>query len=74
MFGVIGTAFLFVFGLWWCKDVIGRFPKDLNEFRTAKRSADKGIIVFFWVLTAGILILVGWFAWGLIGNILRAFQ
>jgi hypothetical protein len=67
-FGIILNAILFALGVVWCKEIFGRFRSELARFRITKDSAEKGVIVFFWVLTAVILLLMVNFAGGLVMN------
>ncbi len=55
-FGVIWIAILLVAGLAWCKEVLGRFRKDLAEVRGEGDTITKGVIISIWILT---LIIAG---------------
>jgi hypothetical protein len=50
-----------------------RFPADRKRLKESQDSGEKGVIIFFWVLTAGILIIIVNFAWGFLRTILSAF-
>jgi hypothetical protein len=71
-FGVLVQAILLVAGLWWCKEMWDRFPADRKRLKESQDSGEKGVIIFFWVVTAGIVILIVTFAWGLLRAILAA--
>ena len=73
-YGIVIYAILLVGGLWWCKEIIGRLPQDIEEFRTSDNTAEKGVIVFYWALTVVIILLIAFFLWGLIASILSAFR
>jgi hypothetical protein len=70
---VIFQAILVVFGFWWCKDVVCRLGKDCVELRGEGDLTAKGSIVFFWVLTAGIVMWMYRFLRGLLDSILESF-
>ena len=57
LFAVFLTI-LFVFGLWWCRDVYDRFPSDVACLKESNTFTEKFVIVFYWVLTVGILALM----------------
>jgi len=70
--GVILKAVLLIAGLWWCKEIFVRLPSDINELRESDKKFIKAVILFYWILTVGIIILIGKFVWGLISNIIEA--
>ena len=57
----------------WCKEVFGRVRTDVARLRKTDDSAEKGAIVFFWALTAGVLFLMVQFAIGVISGFASAF-
>lgn len=72
-YGLVISAILLVAGLWWCKEIIGRLPKDIEEFRTADNPADRIVILIFWALTVGVIFFIVQFIWGLIWNLMSGF-
>lgn len=68
-FGVVWNAVLLVIGILWCRDVFGRFATDLEEFRQSEDSAERGVIVFWWAVTAVIVLLMGNFVIANLRNI-----
>ncbi len=72
-FGVIIRAVLLVGGLWWCKVILERLRSDVARLRESEDSAEKGVIIFLWVVTVGILIYVGNFLIWMVRSILSAF-
>lgn len=72
-FRVIIRAVLLVGGLWWCKVILVRFGSDLVRLRESDDSAEKGVIIFLWAVTVGILIYVGSFLIWMVRSILSAF-
>jgi len=79
MFGGVGALGLFVKGvlliggLWWCKEVLGRFGKDLHRVRWEADATEKGVIVFIWGLTLVIAFFIVRFIAGLLKAILVYF-
>jgi len=62
---------LLVFGLWWCIDIFLRLPKDIAELRENSDALDKGLIVFYWILTLGIVWMIYSIVYGLVTRILQ---
>lgn len=58
MFRQFAIAALFFLGLWWCYEVIHRFPKDVKEIYEQKEAARTVAIIFIWALTVVIAILL----------------
>lgn len=72
IFRLLVTAILLVSGLAWCKEVAGRFPKDLAEVRGEGDATTKGVIILIWILTLIIAGFIARFLLGLIMPILNA--
>ena len=72
-FGVFLQAVLLVLGLLWCKEILGRLRSDIARLRESEETAEKGVIIFLWVVTAVILLLIVRFVLGLASGILSAF-
>ncbi|MHC4118390.1 MAG: hypothetical protein ACYSWO_12880 [Planctomycetota bacterium] len=51
MFLAAAVAGLYIVGLWWCCQVIRRFPEDLREILELKETARTLAIVFVWIVT-----------------------
>ena len=78
MFGVLNVAFflhalLLACGLWWCIRILGRFGRDLARVRGEADATEKGVIIAFWLITAGVLFLIIRFMAGLLKAILPYF-
>ena len=58
MFYSIALAGLYCFGVVWCAQVARRFRDDVVEIRERREVARTGSIVFIWVLTAGIAVVL----------------
>ena len=51
MFWAAAIAGLYVLGLWWCYEVIRRFPDDLREIFEQRETARTFAIIFVWIVT-----------------------
>jgi len=66
-FGVVLDAILLVLGLVWCREMFGRWRKDLAEFRTAGAGdGSRGALLFLWGVTAIVVLLLVNFAVGIL--------
>ncbi|MHC4790908.1 MAG: hypothetical protein ACYS8Y_05660, partial [Planctomycetota bacterium] len=52
MFSYFASIALFFLGVYWCYEVVKRFPDDINEFRQVKEPVRRIVIIFVWALTA----------------------
>jgi len=68
-FGVVINAILVVVGIVWCREMLGRWRRDFAEIRAPKDPADRQALVFLWVVTALIVLLLVNFAVGLLRNV-----
>lgn len=68
-FGVVINAILVVVGIVWCREMFGRWRRDLAEIRAPKDPTDRQVLVFLWALTAVIVVLLVNFAFGLLRNL-----
>ena len=78
MFGALSPyvfvkALLLAVGLWWCIRILGRFSRDLARVRGNADATEKGVIIVFWLITAGILFCIVRFVAGLVKAILPYF-
>ena len=58
MFQVFALAALYILGIWWCYEVIGRFRQDVQEIREIKGVTRKAAIIFIWAVTVIIALLL----------------
>lgn len=70
-FGMVISAFLFVFGLLWCKEIVGRWRDDVDELRSGSRIRQI-VTVGIWLITVGIIFWIVDLVWTLIKNIINA--
>ena len=47
-FGHIVKAVLFAVGVWWCKEIFSRLPKDIQEFKSPEDNTARPVILFYW--------------------------
>jgi len=57
MFLQLALAGLYILGLVWCYNVIGRFREDVQEIRELKEITRTAAIIFVWAIT-GIIAIV----------------
>lgn len=70
-FGTIITALLLVFGLLWCKEIVGRWRDDVDELRSANKTRQI-VTVGIWLITVGIIFWIVDLVWTLIKHIINA--
>jgi len=70
-FGDLIEIAILIIGIFWCREIFGRLPKDIEEFKNKKDGTTRFVIVFFWVITAGYLIFVIKFIWDIILSFLK---
>ena len=63
---LVVRAVLLVAGLSWCKEIFGRIGKDAGRLRPSDDTTEKGVIVFLWIVTLGILVLILRFVYGFV--------
>ena len=78
MFFTLAVVGLYALGVVWCYQVIRRFREDVQEIREVKEGARRGAIIFIWVLTViiaivliryGLAVMYGMASWfGLFGS------
>lgn len=72
--GNLIQAILFALGIWWCKEVFSRFQDDLAKMREPDDQADRIVIIIFWAITVGILLLCILFAWNIGASIVHGIR
>ena len=68
---LLAKGILLIAGLWWCWEVLKRFPKDVKELFGETDPTNKGIIVFFWGLTGIVATFIWNLGWSLARPILQ---
>lgn len=58
MYSRLAVVVVYAFGVMWCYQVVRRFREDVREIRELKEGVRTGVIIFFWVLTVLIAILL----------------
>ena len=69
-FRALAIASIYIFGLWWCYEVIRRFPKDVKEIFQDKQAIRTIAIIIVWILTIPIAIALIWYTIYMIRNFL----
>ncbi len=69
----IVLAICLALGTYWCIFVIARLREDIDELRTVKDKGRQAAIIFIWLVTLVIAVLLIRFAVGLVGDVVRAF-
>jgi hypothetical protein len=52
----LAIAAIYIFGLWWCYQVITRFRRDLQEIFELKEVTRTVVIIFVWIITIPIML------------------
>jgi hypothetical protein len=63
-FKALAIAAIYIFGLWWCYEVITRFRQDLREIFELKEVTRTVVIIFIWIIT--IPIMLGLFIYSIV--------
>ena len=72
MLSAVFQAMLFVFGLVWCKEIFDRFRSDVACLKESRTITEKVVIVFYWVLTVGVLALIIRFSIHIVASIVES--
>jgi hypothetical protein len=70
-FGMVIDAILLAVGLIWCKEMYGRWQKDLAEYEAAKDPSTRQALGFLWAITAVVALMIVNFLVGLLRNLGR---
>lgn len=65
---------LLALGLWWCKEVFQRLPKDIQVFKESRDGVQRAGVVAIWAITALILAGIAYFAWYVAVNAVKVFR
>lgn len=69
MFYSFALVGLYILGVWWCYEVIGRFREDIREIREVKGVTRTAVIIFIWILTVIIAIALIRYSFVIIKNL-----
>ena len=64
----IGRIAVLIFGFRWCQDVFGRLGSDIAILKESDDNADRVVVVVWWVITLGIILLMASVVWSLISR------
>ncbi len=67
--GMIANVALFVLGLAWCREMFGRWRRDLDEFRSSDDPDARRAIALLWGATTLIVILMVNFFVGILWSV-----
>ena len=70
LFRALAIASVYIFGCWWCYEVIRRFPQDVKEIFQLKQVVRTIVIIFIWVLTVPIALALIFYAFILMRNLI----
>jgi hypothetical protein len=70
MYTELAIATIYIFGLWWCYEVIRRFPRDVREMFDFKEVTRSFAIIVIWVLTIPVMLGVVIYGYVLVGRLL----
>jgi len=68
-FGIFLDAVLLVLGVLWCREMFGRWRRDLDEFRTTKNASVRQASAILWAVTALVVVLMINFFVGILHNV-----
>ncbi|MGD8499132.1 MAG: hypothetical protein PVJ86_00700 [Phycisphaerales bacterium] len=54
MIGAMALVGAYIFGIWWCYEVIRRFPQDVKEIFELKQIPRTVAMIFVWAITVPI--------------------
>jgi hypothetical protein len=57
-FGLVIDAVLVVLGILWCREMFGRWPKDVAEYRSTKDASTRQVLMILWGITALIVLML----------------
>jgi len=69
---VVLKAIVLVFGIFWCKEILGRWREDVSSLRELKDWTRRGAIIAVWLVTLGIIYLMARIVWGIAKPIIEA--
>jgi hypothetical protein len=70
----LAIASMYIFGCWWCYEVIRRFPQDIKEIFQDKQVARIISIIIVWILTVPIALALILYGFILIRNLISFAQ
>lgn len=73
-FHVLAIASAYIFGIWWCYEVIHRFRQDVKEIFQFKQVVRTVAIIIIWVLTIPIALALIWYTIYIIRNLISFAQ
>jgi len=68
-FGTVVNGVLLALGFLWCREMFGRWRKDLEEYRAAKDPSTRQALIVVWGITALVVVLLVNFLVGILINL-----
>ena len=68
-FSVLTHSALLVFGTMWCREMLGRWRRDLEEFRSTQDQSARLVLALLWVVTALVCVALSNSLLGLIESV-----
>lgn len=68
-FGIVVNAVLVVLGSLWCREMFGRWQKDLAEYKAAKDQSTRQALIIIWAITGLIVVMLLNFVIGILRNL-----
>lgn len=72
-FRALAIAAIYIFGLWWCYQVITRFRQDLQEIFELKEVTRTAVIIFVWIITIPIMLILVFYSFVIIKRLVWFF-
>ena len=69
MLWILIWAGLFAGAVYWCKLIFDRRHRDVRRLKESTDRAEKGVIIFMWIITGVIFLWLLNFAWWIISRI-----
>jgi hypothetical protein len=69
-FSALAIAVLYIFGLWWCYEVIARFRRDVREMFELKEITRTFVTIFIWIITVPIMLAVIFYGYVIISRLI----
>ena len=72
-FRALAIAAIYIFGLWWCYQVITRFRQDLREIFELKEVTRTVVIIFIWIITIPVMLGIAFYGYVIIRRLIWFF-
>jgi hypothetical protein len=69
-FSALAIAALYIFGLWWCYEVIARFRRDVRDMFELKEITRTFVTIFIWIITVPIMLAVIFYGYVIVSRLI----